>query len=99
MAEYLGLLAIHTSELGPEYVKEYGSVLVYPRFLRLAMGLAHSVRIMQLIHEEALRRHGAVPPGGLLRARGPSPILGTGDAEEKVASGLYIDDKYAIGVG
>ena len=99
MAEYLGLPAVHTSELGSEYVEKYGSCLVYPRFLRLAMGPAHSVRIMQLIHEEALRRHGAVPPGGLLRARGPSPVLGTGDDEEKVASGLYIDDKYAIGMG
>ena len=99
MAEYLGLPAIHTSELGPEYVEQYGNCLVYPRFLRLAMGLAHSVKIMQLIHEEALRRHEAVPPGGLLRARGPSPVLGTGDEDEKVASGLYIDDKYAVGVG
>ena len=99
MAEYLGLPAIHTSELGSEYVKKYGSCLVFPRFLRLAMGLAHSVRIMQLIHEEALRRKRALPPGGLLQARGPAPILGTGEADQAVTGGLYIDDKYAVGVG
>ena len=99
MAEYLGLPAIHARELGPEFVREYGECLVYPRFLRLAMGLAHSVRIMQLIHEEALRRHGAIPPGGLLRARGPAPILGQGTADQEVTGGLYIDDKYALGIG
>ena len=98
MAEYLGLPSIHTQELGPEYVKEHGDCMVYPRFLRLAMGLAHSVRIMQLIHEEALRRHAALPPGGLLRARGPAPVLGKGGADQPVAGGLYIDDKYTIGV-
>ena len=87
---------IHASQLGPEYEQLYGKVMVYPRFLRLAMGLAHSVRIMQLIHEEALRRHDALPPGGLLRARGPSPILGSEDMEQEVIGGLYIDDKYAI---
>ncbi len=76
MWEYLGLPPVHASELGPDYVKRFGSVMLYPRFVRLAMGLAHSVRIMQLIHEESLRRYGGEPEGGLLKARGPAPVLG-----------------------
>ena len=38
-------------------------------------------------------------PGGLLRARGPASTLSSGDADQGVAGGLYIDDKYAVGVG
>ena len=95
MMEYLGLPGIRARKLGPEFEKEFGDVVLYPRFTRLAMGLAHSVRLMQLIHEESLRRHGAIPPGGLLRSRGPAPVLGMD--EEDVTSGLYIGDKYTVG--
>lgn len=85
MQPYFALPGILANELGDEYVRRFGAVVIYPCLTVLAMGWSHSVLVAQTAHEHLLDTR--------TRLRSADRITSTSDLHvDRLRHMVYIDD-------